>query len=106
MAEFLLSIFGKLGYPRLDVPGIIGREKMKESKFYQEILQEGELSAKRADILRVLRVRFGPDATAAFTSTLDEMTDLARLDSLLELAVTCPTAETFRAGLPRQRTAR
>jgi hypothetical protein len=23
----LLSIFGKLGYPRLDVPGIIGGEK-------------------------------------------------------------------------------
>jgi hypothetical protein len=77
---------------------------MKESKFYQEILQEGELSAKRADILRVLRVRFGADATTAFTSTLDEMTDLARLDSLLELAATCPTVEAFRAGLPRQRT--
>ena len=41
----LLGIFGQLAHPTLDVRQIIGVEKMKESKFYQEIMQEGEVVA-------------------------------------------------------------
>jgi hypothetical protein len=101
----LLGIFGKLTYPRLDVLGIIGREKMKESKFYQEIMMEGELLRQRADILRVLRARFGRDAATEFTATLDEMDDLARLEPVLDLAATCSNVEAFRDGLAEQREA-
>ena len=38
-AEFLagLAFFGELAYPKLDVVSIIGRERMKESKFYREV---------------------------------------------------------------------
>jgi hypothetical protein len=39
---FLLSVFGGLAFPRLDVAGIIGREKMRESKFAREMRQEGK----------------------------------------------------------------
>jgi hypothetical protein len=36
-----LAIFGKLAYPQLDVLSLIGREQMKESKFFEEVLAEG-----------------------------------------------------------------
>jgi hypothetical protein len=36
-----------------------GREAMKESKFYQEIMEEGEINADRKAVLRALEVRFG-----------------------------------------------
>jgi hypothetical protein len=39
------------------VKRIIGVEKMKESKLYREIMQEGELVAKRADLLNTTALR-------------------------------------------------
>ena len=97
----LLGIFGKMNYPGLDVPGIIGREKMKESLFYQEILLEGELTATRASLLARLRARFGADAATEFTAALAELQELPRLNSLFDLAVTGTLAE-FRAALRTQ----
>jgi hypothetical protein len=99
----LLGIFGKLAYPRLDVGGIIGREKMKESKFYQEILGEGEvkgeLKARRADLLRVLRMRFGPDVAAELAGVVAGLDDPQRVAQLFELATTDVSLEEFRSAL-------
>ena len=75
---------------------------MKESKVYREILEEGELKRQRADILRVLRLRFGPEAAEQFTTPLDALDRLQQLDPLLDLAVTCARVEDFRAGLPAE----
>ena len=96
----LLEIFGGLAFPRLDVERIIGSEKMIESKMLRRIRQEGELLRQRANILRVLRTRFGAGADAEFTATLDAIDDMAQLEPLLDRAVTCRNLNEFRAALP------
>jgi hypothetical protein len=101
----LLIIFGELAYPRLDVERLIGGEKMKESRFLRRAREEGELLGKRADILQVIRARFGPDAAAEFQAPLDELDKLARLIPLLDRAATCASVAEFRAALSAQRAA-
>jgi hypothetical protein len=103
-ADFLalLGIFGTLRYGQLDVRRIIGREKMKTSKFYQEIHEEGAVEAYREAVVTVLRNRFKdiplPDVEAA-VGTLE---DLSRLKMLLAEATNCASPDAFRAALPAQ----
>jgi hypothetical protein len=98
-----LSIFGKLVYPDLDVMNLIGREQMKESKFYQEILEEGaaegDRKRARADILEVLEVRFRPERAAEFREVLQGITDRELLSELHRLAVRCRRLAEFRRAL-------
>jgi predicted transposase YdaD len=62
-----LAIFGKLAYPQLDVLGLIGREQMKESKFFEEVLaegrqeglQQGRQEGQRELLTAQLEARFG-----------------------------------------------
>jgi hypothetical protein len=54
-----LAIFGKLAYPRLDVLGLIGREQMRESKFFDEVLAEGRVEGQRELLAAQLEARFG-----------------------------------------------
>ncbi len=76
---------------------------MKESKFYQEILQEGERAGRRADVLRVLRVRMKTEPPADLAAAVDSMEDLTRLETLLDLAATCADFAEFRRELPAAR---
>jgi hypothetical protein len=92
----LLSIFGKLAFPRLDVLRIIGREKMKGTTFYEDVMRY----ERQESILQVLRARFGPESAAEFTAALNEVTDPAVLKSLLDAAATCANVAEFRAALP------
>jgi len=98
----LLGIFGRLNYPRLDVLRIIGVEKMKESTFYQEIMQEGELAGRRADILQVLRARFRAEPPGGIASALDGMKQTKQLKTLLDLAATCTNLQDFQDALRAQ----
>jgi hypothetical protein len=95
----LLGIFGKLAYPRLNVRKIFGEEKMKESKFIQEILEEENLRARRADIVRVLRARFRVEPPAEITASLATLDHVEQLETLLEQAATCERMEVFRTSL-------
>src|SRR5258708_22412595 len=59
----LLSVFGMMAYPKLNVIELIGREKMKDSILWKEAMAEGEqrgevrgvergkLELRRADIV-------------------------------------------------------
>jgi hypothetical protein len=107
-AEFLagLAFFGGLAYPSLDVGTIIGREKMSESRFYREVLLEGELKGERAAILRVLRARFARDLPEEFVTLLDEIEQREQLESLLDEAATCVGLDEFRAALPTRKARR
>jgi hypothetical protein len=96
---FLLNLFGELGYPRLNVAGIIGREKMKGSKLYREIQAEERRDTRRADILRVLTARFGSPGVAEVAAALHEVEDLELLDRLIDRAATCSGVDEFRAAL-------
>jgi hypothetical protein len=91
-----LGIFGKLAYPRIDVLGIIGREQMKESKFYEEVKQEGRLETLRGAVCEVLEVRFGAPSAAEFESLLLNVADVERLSRLHRLAVRCASLTEFR----------
>ena len=101
-----LAIFGKLVYPSLDVPGLIGREQMKESKVYQEIKEEGRLEAQRAFLLEDVEARFGPDAVNEFTPLINALNDSGRLERLHRLALRCSGVSEFRAAFAEGRAKR
>jgi hypothetical protein len=92
-----LGIFGRLAYPMLDALSLIGREKMKESKAYQEILKEGReegaIRAHRDDVLDVVTSRFGQRSAGSVKTALQSIGDVKRLKAILKLAVRCSELE-------------
>ncbi len=72
---------------------------MRESKFYQEVLEEGKLEEKRAAILEALEIRLGAEGAAEFTAAVNAIEDKAKLSRLFRLAVTCSQAGEFRDAL-------
>jgi hypothetical protein len=98
-----LAIFGRLAYPQIDVLRLVGREQMKESKVYDQIMEEGRVESRREDILAALEIRFGLPAAKEFTSALDTITDNARLARLHRLALRSSSVEEFRDRFPKVR---
>jgi hypothetical protein len=98
-----LGIYSKLKYPLVSAIDIIGREKMRESAFAQEWVEEGReegsLRTLRASILRVLRSRKKLAESDEFYSALELVKEKDRLDHLLDVAATCATVDEFRAAL-------
>lgn len=56
---------------------------MKESTTYQFIVNEGEIKEARKLLLRLGAKRFGPP-DAQITTSLESITDLGRLEELIE----------------------
>jgi hypothetical protein len=107
----VLGIFGRLAYPDLDTFALIGREQMKESPAYQEIMDEGRVEQGRAYILMGVEERFGKDAAEQLRADVQTIEDLTRLERLMRLAFSCPDLNTFREALraempPRRRSRR
>ncbi len=100
----LLSIFGGLAYPRLDVNQIIGRTKMKESRLFREAREEGVVAATRMNTVNLLHARFGESAVAQLEAIVQTLDDTALLNRLVILAGTCSGLDEFRAGIPAMRT--
>jgi hypothetical protein len=125
----LLHLFAGLAYSRLDVDAIIGREKMKLSKFAQEMKEEGrregfleglqgafreslreahrggQIAARHMDILMVLEVRLGAGILAEFEIALNAIADFDQLGRLLLLASKVADADSFRSALAQARAA-
>jgi hypothetical protein len=95
----VLGIFGRLAYPELDTFALIGREQMKESPAYQEIMDEGRVEERRADIRINLEERFGRAAAEQVRADVQSIEDRARLERLLRLSVRCPDLDAFREAL-------
>jgi hypothetical protein len=72
---------------------------MRESKAYQQIVEEGELKAKRQAILSFLEERFGSELTAQIPDQVNALDDLKQLDLLVRLAARCATLNDFRKAL-------
>jgi hypothetical protein len=102
----VLGIFGRLAYPDLDTFALIGREQMKESPAYQEIMNEGSVLTSRAYILGNLEERFGKDAAEQVRADLQTVEDLTRLERLHRLSARCPDLDAFREGLQAEMPAR
>jgi predicted transposase YdaD len=96
-----LAIFGRLAYPQIDVVQLIGREQMKESKVYDQIMEEGRVESRREDILAALEIRFGLPAAREFAPALNAITDSERLARLLRLTLRCSSVEQFRDRFPK-----
>ena len=58
----------------------------------QYLIEQGETQAKRAAVLKLLRLRFG-SIPESVVSRIASMRGLSRLDSLFEKAVTIPTLD-------------
>src|SRR5436309_2110578 len=94
-----LAIFGKPVYPTIDAVGLIGREQMKESKFFEEVLEEGRVEGRRAALLETLDVRFGPGSAAKISEVLRPLNDEEQLMALQRVASTCRRLSDFRRAL-------
>jgi hypothetical protein len=73
-------------------------DEWKRSEVMEEMRVEGEIRARRADLLKVLQARFAtvPDDIAAAVSG---MTDLARLSRWFKHALKAKSLEAFRAAV-------
>jgi hypothetical protein len=79
---------------------------MQESKFLEEIRAEGARMARREDILRLLRRRFGRKAAAALEAPLNAVDDLERLGRLLDLLADRAPLDDLRRALGMRGTRR
>ncbi len=96
-----LGIFGKLQDRTLDVVALIGRELMRDSPFYDELLEEGGQIQARKAVLQVLQLRFGDEAVAEFTDSLNGIVHKEQLEALHKIAVTCRRLSQFRKAWPK-----
>ena len=98
-----LGVYSKMRYPLVNAIDIIGREKMRETAFAREWVEEGReegsLKTLRDSILRVLRSRKMLTQTDEISSTLELVKEKDRLEHLLDVAATCATLDEFRAAL-------
>jgi hypothetical protein len=99
----LLAVCQVLARLRYNEPAFLaifgGRQAMIESPLIKEIVAEAKAETKHNDILRVLRARLGP-LPHDVDPLLRGVSDLQKLDELLDFAAQCPDLETFRAKLP------
>jgi hypothetical protein len=91
----LLTIFGELAFPQLNVKGIIGMDLIKDSKLLRSVVAQ----TQREDVLHALRIRFGEEAGAALGPLLEPIEDIEQLRGLHALAIRCASIDEFRAGL-------
>jgi hypothetical protein len=96
-----LYIFGKLVFPGADLLGMIGREQMRESKAYEEIMALGRCEAKQEAVLEALSTRFGTERAEEFRVAIAGLEDLQRLTHLHRLAVGCSRLDEFRKAFER-----
>jgi predicted transposase YdaD len=96
-----LAIFGKLASLQIDALRIIGREQMKESKVYDQIMEEGRVESRREDILAAVEIRFGLSAAKEFAPALNTFADRSRLARVHRLAPRYSTQEQFRDRFPQ-----
>jgi hypothetical protein len=102
-----LAYFGKLAYPALGILDLIGRENMRESKFFEEVISEGRmegriegaLATRRDDILEALTLRFGSETADEFKEALNAITDQNKLLELYRLAIKSRGAGAIRRVL-------
>jgi predicted transposase YdaD len=94
-----LGIFGRLKDRTLDVLSIIGREQMRDSPFYQQLVEEGEQVRARKAVLQVLKARFGAEAAPEFEEAVNRIENFEQLEELLNLAARCRRVSQFRRAI-------
>ena len=72
---------------------------MRESSFYQEIMEEGVVNARRVDILFLIEERFSKREAASLKKPLAKIEDLTKLQNLLRLALWCTDFAELRKAI-------
>ena len=85
--------------PDINLVNLIGRQQLRASPFYQQILNEGRVEAGRAHTLALLEARFGSDAAAQVAGAVKGVEDAGELDRLFNLALHCTGIEEVRQAL-------
>ena len=75
---------------------------MKESLLYQEIMEEGRVEARQADVLAVLAERFGKRAANTFRQAVQTVHAAVDLSDLLHSAIRSRTPGVFRRLLAQK----
>jgi hypothetical protein len=92
----VLALFGKLASPGFNPLDIIGREAMRESPLYQELVQEGRVEAHRDNILKTVKVRFGKLSADGVIESLKLVDDINDLTELFDKALQSRSIAAFR----------
>jgi hypothetical protein len=99
----VLGVFGTLAHPNIQPFDLIGRQRMRDNPFYQQIMnegrEEGRKETRREDTLAVLEERLGPQAAAQVADAVNALDNLEELDRLHRLAAKCSAIEEFRQAL-------
>jgi hypothetical protein len=72
---------------------------MTESQVVLEWLRAGEVAAKRADVLRLLQLRFAIPVPADITEQVKAASDLNQLSHWFDTAAQAPSLDAFRAAM-------
>jgi predicted ArsR family transcriptional regulator len=89
-----------MAFPNLEVPNLIGREKMRESKFMQEFMDEARREEGQLAVRTILEERFGK-VTEHMRTQLGNIEDMDRLNQLIRVAVRSASLDEFRVELAR-----
>jgi predicted transposase YdaD len=93
------QVLARLRYNAPEIHAIFGGEQaMIESPLIQEITERTEVRAKQDGIVRFLAARFKV-VPEDISSRLRAVTDLDRLNTLIDLAAQCSNLDSFRSGL-------
>lgn len=66
---------------------IIGREQMRESKAFDEIMEEGRIERGRKDVLQAIELRFGKKVADECRAAIEAISDEEELSESLRLAI-------------------
>jgi hypothetical protein len=78
---------------------IIGREQMRETPLFPEIIKEGEQVQARKNVLQVLSLRFGVQAAKEHKDAVNRIENLEQLDELHKIAIQSRRISQFRRAL-------
>lgn len=98
----VLALFGKLTNPGFDALHVIGREAMRESKFFQEVEDLLRVEMRQQAVLEALEVRFGKIAASSSKEAIMTIQDADELSDLHRGAIKCRTLAGFRKLLDRK----
>lgn len=98
----VLAIFSRLANRDFDPIAIIGRQGMKESPVYQQIMEEGRVETAQRFVLDALEDRFGRPAAIALKPTLQAVQNTDELSELHHKAIRCRTLGGFRRLLAQK----
>ncbi|BAZ12272.1 hypothetical protein NIES4071_41020 [Calothrix sp. NIES-4071] len=94
--KILVYKFPKLS--RQELEAMFGLDDLKQTRYFQDVMLEGSLKAKREDILSILKARF-EKVPSSFAQKLSKIEDLTVLTELVTRAATVQNISEFQQAI-------